>query len=56
MVGVKAELGTPDPSQPNAGRIEFFVDWCVCVCVCTRVSMCVWCSMTYGFTMCSVQL
>ena len=27
MVGVKAELGAPDPTQPNAGRIEFFVDW-----------------------------
>lgn len=29
MVGVKAELGTPDPSQPNSGRLEFFVDWYV---------------------------
>jgi exosome complex component RRP42 len=26
VVGVKAELGTPGPTQPNAGRIEFFVD------------------------------
>lgn len=27
VVGVKAELGAPDPTQPKAGRIEFFVDW-----------------------------
>lgn len=31
MVGVKAELGTPDPAKPDAGRIEFFVDWYVAV-------------------------
>lgn len=29
VVGVKAELGTPHPSQPSAGRLEFFVDWYV---------------------------
>ena len=27
VVGVKAEIGTPDPATPNTGRIEFFVDW-----------------------------
>ena len=27
VVGVKAELGAPDPTTPNAGKIEFFVDW-----------------------------
>ena len=27
MIGVKAELGVPDPTSPDAGRIEFFVDW-----------------------------
>lgn len=29
IVGVKAELGPPDPMTPNAGRIQFFVDWYV---------------------------
>lgn len=27
VIGVKAELGVPDPSSPNAGKLEFFVDW-----------------------------
>ena len=27
VIGVKAELGTPDPTSPDAGKIEFFVDW-----------------------------
>jgi len=29
IVGVKAELGAPGPMTPNAGRIQFFVDWYV---------------------------
>ena len=27
VIGVKAELGAPDPTSPDAGKIEFFVDW-----------------------------
>ena len=27
VIGVKAELGAPDSTSPNAGKIEFFVDW-----------------------------
>ena len=27
VIGVKAELGPPDATSPEAGKIEFFVDW-----------------------------
>ena len=26
-VGVKAEIGVPDPVAPHRGRVDFFVDW-----------------------------
>ena len=29
LVGVKAELGTPNRLAPDQGRVEFFVDWYV---------------------------
>ena len=27
LVAVKAEIGSPDPTYPDWGRVEFFVDW-----------------------------
>lgn len=27
VVGVKAELGSPLPTSPDKGRVEFFIDW-----------------------------
>ena len=27
VIGVKVELGTPARTSPDAGKIEFFVDW-----------------------------
>jgi len=26
-VGIKAELGEPDPARPNEGRLHFKVEW-----------------------------
>lgn len=29
LVGIKVQLTTVDPSKPDVGRIEFFLDWLV---------------------------
>ena len=34
IVGVKAELGAPDPMAHDRGRVQFFVDWYVVPWVC----------------------
>lgn len=31
LVGVKVEIGEPEPTRPDEGVIHFFVDWYVAV-------------------------
>ena len=33
-MGVKAELGEPDPARPDEGRLHFQVEWYLCVSLC----------------------
>ncbi len=33
LVGVKAEIDVPNVEAPSIGKIEFFVDWFVCLLI-----------------------